>query len=178
MATTLMRVRFPRSRSTGLKAQSARITSRPELHQHFLDPIGSGARLADSLKSALLQNADGADIGDGDVRVERPRRFVVAHELCHCRRCDALAPVCLSEPIAEEALVVVLPTHDAACNLAVEEDGLFLPAVVADHVAAPVRDERIPLAGREGRHLVRFRLALVFEEDRQLSFVYVAEGCP
>src|SRR5712692_9339381 len=59
----------------------------------------------------------------------------------------------------------------------VEEDGLYGAGFVSQNLG-PVRHEGIPVRwvlGRESRHLVRVRVQLLLEEDRQVTHPYVPQ---
>jgi hypothetical protein len=62
---------------------------------------------------------------------------------------------------------VFLPAPDVARDAAVGQHGLRDVGVIWKDLS-PARRERVALAWRERRHLVRLGLALMLEEDRQV----------
>src|SRR5204862_8350490 len=87
---------------------------------------------------------------------------------------DALAPVLATDPVADEAPVILVPAADVPDDHAVHDDGAG-DVFRAEDLGAPVGHERIALPRRECGHAQRFRVALVLEEDGQVLIGDVAE---
>src|SRR4030095_6590489 len=76
---------------------------------------------------------------------------------------DLLAPVLLSDPIADKALTLLGPAPDVARHRAVDQNRLRERRGVAEDVFRPVRVERCTVARGEGGHARGVGVELVVE---------------
>ncbi len=86
---------------------------------------------------------------------------------------NALAPIFLSDPVADFSLARLFPANDVASDLPIVEDGLRSNCLVAHNLVGPVRHEGFPFPGRESGHLVGVRVKLVFEENGEVCFPHI-----
>jgi len=89
-------------------------------------------------------------------------------------RGEALAPELPPDPVADQALAVPVEDQDVARDRPFEEDCL-LRDVVARKDLLPVSRERVSVPRREQGHSRCFGISLMLEEDRDVTFGYVAE---
>ena len=102
---------------------------------------------------------------DPDVRQQRALRVPVEERRERGGR-DAASPRRAVVPVADVALVLA-PAADAADDLAVDDDRPADRGRVGTDLRV-VRDEGVPVARRERRHLGRDGVELVLEQDRQV----------
>src|SRR6185369_11080508 len=121
--------------------------------------------------------------------LEEPHRGGIAHEhvgvegadllapqeLSHRRGPDAAAPEPLPEPVAEKALVVLPPRDDVAGDLPIDRGVLGATGGVAEHLRPPVRQEALPIAGRELCPPHGLLLTLLLEEHFEVRVVDIAQ---
>src|SRR6185369_2887956 len=129
--------------------------------------------LAADREPTLFQDADGGDIVFRNMGIQRPLLDKV-EKRCERLGRNALAPVLLANPVADEWLTGLLPFPDVPSNMPLEEDGLLYGSRVTQE-SGPVRHERIPVPGRERRHLVGLRVQLLLEEDGEVTLGHVPQ---
>jgi len=98
----------------------------------------------------------------------------VAQKRCQRLGGHALTPVCLSNPVADLRLTELFKAHDVPSHLPVEEDGLLGDGLVGQN-PCPVRHERIPVSGGEGRHRVGVRVPLLLEEYGEVTGCHISQ---
>ena len=87
-------------------------------------------------------------------------------------------PVVPADPVADQELAGHLEAHDVSGNLLVEHDRALRHGGVAEDLRLPVLHERVAVPGRERRHAVRDRIALMLEEDGKIVFGHVPQPDP
>jgi hypothetical protein len=133
-----------------------------------------GCARAHTYEAALLEDADRANVARRDPRVERARRHLVGKLAKRARR-EPLAPELLADPVADETPPLLLPAPYVASHLAFVDDRLLRHRVIGEE-PAPVGVERLAIAGRENRHPVRLRLALILEERVEVALDHVPQN--
>src|SRR4029453_1320128 len=120
--------------------------------EHELGDVFAGdlaALVALEAEAALLQDADRADVLLGDGRVEGTLGHEVQESGERPGR-NTLAPMLLTDPVADEADTVLGPAADVARDLAVEGDRLVDSPGVAEDVCRPMGIEGCAVSGGEG----------------------------
>jgi hypothetical protein len=69
----------------------------------------------------------------------------------------------------------LFPTGHVARRLIVDENGPYQVRRVPEDIVSPMRNERVPLPAWERRHGSRVRVALMFEENWEVSLYYVTQ---
>lgn len=167
----------PREQRPSFRRQASDGAQKSE--KPFLDLGTSRVRVAlgvaDDLEPALLQDSNGGDVVLGGTGVDGSGSM--HQELGHGTGGESLAPEFPAQPVGHFRFRPVFVAHDMTGNLAAElncpnddrrRGNHFLPV---GHECRPVGG----IFGREGRHVGRLLVQLLFEEDWEVVCGDVAE---
>ena len=139
----------------------------------ILSIISSAVVGLEECEPAFLQDADGGGVVFRDAGVERTGLFQ-KNESRNGFGGDATVPKGAIDPIADFALPFGEPAANVADYLTVEDDGLFQAGVVGEEFR-PVLGELGRIARTEHDQRYGHGIALMFEEQRQVARLDVAE---
>jgi hypothetical protein len=164
-----------RAPTNGNGSLSSRVASPPELEVggYSMDGVSPRSSRKTRCTTPLVfvpANLDETVLARRDVvlrhvGVERPIGNL-GDEGADRRGGDPTAPVRAADPVPDLALVVA-PTPDTAHDLAVDEDRPSDRRAIVAKLRV-VRDEGVPVPGRERRHLRSDGIRLMFEQDREV----------
>ena len=118
-------------------------------------------------EATLLEDSDRSNVVLHYVSVERTSCHLVQESGERPSR-NALAPVFLADPIADQAKTFLSPAPYVACDLVIEENRLSNGVRVTEDVLLPMGIEGFAVTRRKCSHASGVGVELLLVEDRQI----------